>query len=270
MPETPVSIDTRAAIASVRRAGVVATVVRVALLVAVTCGFVLVSIGEAMIGGSMMVAVMAILFVLAGRSMRTQQAMGRASGLIGAGELDAAERVLAEGLGAFTLHRGPRLGTLQNLAALRHAQRRYAEAAALASELLRYGPSDEQLNRTLRLMLAECSLEMNDLATAHQALTQITGPQLPMREMLKMLELQVDYCVRVSAWQAALDQLPTKIELAELLPAEPAARVQALLAVAAKKIGRDDWSAWLKRRVELLTDPGRLVESRQVLREVWG
>lgn len=269
MPDERTKIDTRAALAQVRRTGVMAMIVRIALLVAMTCGFVLVSMGQTAIGGALMAAVIAILFTLATRSMRAQQTLGRASTLIGTGDLDGAEEVLAEVVRGFSLHRGPRLGALQNLAALRHAQRRFPEAAAIASELLRSRRPDDQTNRTLRLMLAECSLEMNDLATAHRALTQI-GPLLPVREMLKMLELQVDYCVRVSAWQAALDQLPMKIELAELLPADAAARVQALLAVAAKKLGRDDWSEWLKRRVELLTDAKRLVESREVLREVWG
>jgi hypothetical protein len=269
MPDEAVTLDTNAALAQVRRAGVLAMVVRISLLVAMTCGFVLVSIGQSLLGGSMMAAVVAILFLLAGRSMRMQQSLSRASTLIGMNQLRDAETALAESSGMFALHRGPRLGMLQNLAALRHAQRRFPEAATLASELLKQGRLSDPLTRTLRLMLAECSLEMNDLATAHQALSQI-GQQLPVREMLKMLELQVDYCVRVNAWQAALDQLPMKIELAELLPTESAARVQALLALAAKKLGRDDWSAWLKRRVELLTDTRPLVDSREALREVWG
>jgi hypothetical protein len=269
MPDEPVTIDTHAALATVRRSGVFAAVIRVMLFIAMTCGFILVSLGQSMIGGSMMAAVVAILFMFASRSMRNQQSLSRASSLINAGQLVEAEGALAESIRSFALHRGPRLGSLQNLAALRHAQRRYPEAAAVASALLNQKRPDDQLSRTLRLMLAECSLEMNDLTTAHQALSQI-GQQLPVREMLKMLELQVDYCVRVSAWQAALDQLPMKIEMSELLPAESAARVQALLALAAKKLGRDDWAEWLKRRVELLTDPQRLVESREALREVWG
>jgi thioredoxin-like negative regulator of GroEL len=157
---------------------------------------------------------------------------------------------------------------LQNLAALRHAQQRFAEAASITSELLRLQPRDAGMRRTLQLMLAECALETNDLYTAHAALSQI-GPALPLRETLKLLELQVEYCVRISAWPQAMDQLPAKAEMAELMPAEPAARVQGLLALAALKAGRPDWSTWLRRRAELLTDVRRLIERRPMLRELW-
>jgi tetratricopeptide (TPR) repeat protein len=268
MSDGAIEIDARTAISRVRRAGVLAGVLRIVLLAGVAGGFVLTAAGQQTVGMVVMAIVIAALFMLAGRSMRAQQTLARASGLIGTGQYEEAEKTLDEGLRAFVIYRSPRLGLLQNLAALRHAQGRFPEAATLSRELLRYRRSDSVLTRTLRLMLAECALEMNDLPAAHAALQQIP-PQLPMREMLKLMELQVDYCVRISAWQAALDQLGTKIELSELLPAEVAARVQALLALAALKLGRNDWSAWLKRRAELLTDVPKLVQTRGVLAELW-
>ncbi len=261
-------IDTATAIAAVRRSAVWSLGLRLALLVGISVGFLMVNRGMDLVGGSVMAGVIAILFMLSGKSMRTQQAVGRASQLIGAGQYDEAEKTLSQGLKSLMLYHGPRLGMLQNLAALRHAQRRFRDAALLATELLRYRKGAGTVDRPLRLMLAECALEMNDLQTAHAALAQIP-PVLPVREMLKLMELQVEYCVRISAWPAALDQLPMKVELAELLPAEPAARVQGLLALAAHREGRSDWASWLKRRAELLTDIPRLLEARPMLRELW-
>ncbi len=259
-------IDTAFAISSVRRSAAISMALRIALLAGVSVGFVMVGRGMGMVGGSLMAAAIAVLLLLSGRSVRTQQSVARASNLIGAGQFDEAEKTLAEGLRSLLLYRAPRLGMLQNLAALRHAQRRFGDAAMIAAELLRQGRNSS--DRPLKLMLAECALELNDLQTAHSALSQIP-PVLPVREMLKLMELQVEYCVRIGAWPAALDQLPMKVELAELLPAEPAARVQGLLALAAHREGRADWSSWLKRRAELLTDIPRLVQARPMLRELW-
>ena len=61
-----------------------------------------------------------------------------------------------------------------------------------------------------------------------------------------------------------------KVQLAELMPTEAAARSQALLALAARKLGREDWAQWLgAARARLLTDAARLMDQRPVLRELW-
>jgi hypothetical protein len=60
-----------------------------------------------------------------------------------------------------------------------------------------------------------------------------------------------------------------KVQLAELMPSSAAARAQALLALAGKRVGRQDWADWLRRRAESLADPGKLVAERPVLRELW-
>jgi hypothetical protein len=57
--------------------------------------------------------------------------------------------------------------------------------------------------------------------------------------------------------------------MAELLPTTQSARTQAFLALAAKKKNREDWSEWLRRRVELLTDVQKLSADRPMLSELW-
>jgi hypothetical protein len=53
------------------------------------------------------------------------------------------------------------------------------------------------------------------------------------------------------------------------MPTTSAARTQAMLALAAKKSGRDDWATWLRRRVELLCDVQQLCARRSILWELW-
>jgi hypothetical protein len=150
---------------------------------------------------------------------------------------------------------------------MRYAQRRHSDAAELAMELLRH-TRDPASRRNLNLMLADCALELNNLAIAQSALASVGGA-MPLRDTLKLMELQVEYCARIGAWPQVIDQLPTKVELAELLATEPAQRVQALMALAALKQGRPDWAAWLRRRVELLGDITSLLNRRPALSDLF-
>jgi hypothetical protein len=59
------------------------------------------------------------------------------------------------------------------------------------------------------------------------------------------------------------------VQLAELMPAQNAAVVQALLALAAKKVGRTDVSDWLRKRAALLVDPEELVRQKPILRDLY-
>jgi hypothetical protein len=79
----------------------------------------------------------------------------------------------------------------------------------------------------------------------------------------------VDYEARVGAWQQMMNGAMSKVQLAELMPTPSAARTQAYLALAGRKVGRQDWSNWLRRRVELLADPLKLVVERPLLAELW-
>ncbi|MGH7214223.1 MAG: hypothetical protein ACREIT_05625, partial [Tepidisphaeraceae bacterium] len=86
---------------------------------------------------------------------------------------------------------------------------------------------------------------------------------------LNLLHVQLDYSARVGAWGSMTESLPTKVQLAELLPADRSAKAQALLALACGRTGRSDWSEWLRRRVELLADVQQLAKERPILWELW-
>jgi hypothetical protein len=87
---------------------------------------------------------------------------------------------------------------------------------------------------------------------------------------MHLMEVQLDYLSRVLAWEAMLQGIWSKVQLAELMNTPAAARTQALLALAAKKTGRQTWATWLARRVALLVgDVHDLLAGRPMLAELW-
>ena len=114
------------------------------------------------------------------------------------------------------------------------------------------------LDRSSRLILAESLLELSDLRGVYVNLMQLYNQRLSLREVLNLLVVQIDYMARIGAWEAMLQQVMTKVQLAELLPAMQSAQTQAMMALAAKKTGRADWHDWLKHRAELLADVQQL------------
>ena len=110
---------------------------------------------------------------------------------------------------------------------------------------------------------------MNDTAGAYEAIARLYDYRLSLAEALRLLWVEQDYLWRIAAWDRMTANLVTKVQLAELMPTNQSARTQALMSLAAKKLGRLDWSDWLRRRVELLADVQFLIGQRPVLRELW-
>jgi hypothetical protein len=190
--------------------------------------------------------------------------------LIATGQFDEAERRIDQAMRAFSLFGPAKLRALHQLAVLRHAQQRWQEAAALCRALLnqRIG-TNRGLTTPSRLILSESLLELNDMPGSFLALRELYSQQLSLEEVLNVLSLQLDYESRIGAWGKMFDGAPTKVQLAELMPSSAAARVQALLGLAAMKSGRTDWADWLRRRAELLTDVNSLTMGRPMLWELW-
>ena len=190
--------------------------------------------------------------------------------LIATGQYEEAERRIDESLRAFSISRTAKLLGLHHLAVLRHRQRRWQDSATLCKAVLsqRLGAT-EGLGKSSRLMLADALLELGDVRGAGEAIDGLRDQQLALNELLTMLQVELDHQSRLGAWERMLVGLPTKVQLAETMPPEASARVQALLALAAQKAGRADWADWLRRRVELLADVGKLTAERGVLWELW-
>ena len=204
-------------------------------------------------------------------SARGSQLAAESPSLIAAGQFDEAEKQIDLAMRTFSLFRAVKLQSLHQLALLRHAQHRWQESAALSRALLskRMGPN-RGISRQSRLILAESLLEMNDLRGAYEAMAGLHQDRLPLREAISLLAVQLDYESRLGAWDRMMTDAPAKSQLIELMSASHAARSQALLALAARKLGRADWSDWLARRAELLADVQSLIAQRPMLEEVWG
>lgn len=222
-------------------------------------------------GDLVMLLVLGVIWITLGyQSMKNSRMAASSPSLIAAGQFDLAEYQIEKSLKNFSIFRTSKFLGLHHLAVLRHAQRRWGDAAELCRALLRQRlGSLTGLARQSRLILADSLLEMGDLNGSYQAIAGLYQHRLTLAEALALLHVQLDYQWRVNAWEQMLAGLKNKVEMAELMNTANGARSQALLALAAKRLGRDDLSAWLRRRVELLVDVTELTDARPVLKELW-
>jgi len=221
--------------------------------------------------GSLALAVIGgIWLTLLYRSRKASQMAEISPALIAQGDFEQAERHIDEALRSFSIFRTVKLRSLHHLAVLRHAQRRWVETVMLCQALLqqRLGALGG-ISRSTRLILADSLLNVGDLHHAHEALAGLYQQRLSLGEALELTVVQTDYLSRVGAWEQLMQGIAQKVQLAELLPTEASARVQGLLALAAKKVGKTQLSDWLKKRAELLVDGEELVRMRPVLGELW-
>jgi hypothetical protein len=265
-------ISAESAIRTMRRDLTVASLVK-GVLVAAALGCALA--GPMVVGGwtptLAIVAIGAIWVGLGYRSARRSSLAADSPLLIASGQFDEAERQIEAVLRGFSIFRNVKLMSLHQLTVLRHAQHRWQESALLSRALLRQRLGNlGGVARSSRLMLADSLLEMGDLQGAHETILELYRQQLPLSEAMNLLLVQLDYESRIGAWEAMMRGVVTKMQLAELMPAAAAAKAQALLALAARRSGREDWAEWLGKRAALLGDVQEMVKDRGELGEVLG
>jgi hypothetical protein len=208
--------------------------------------------------------------VLSYSSVRGSRMAAVSPALIASGNFEQAERHIDEALRAFSLFRTVKLRSLHHLAILRHEQRRWMETVVLCQALLqqRLGALGG-ISRSTMLILADSLMQVGDLRTAHEALAGLYVQRLSLPEALELVVIQTDYLARVGAWEQMASGVKEKVQLAEMLPGETSARVQALLSLAAMKVGKRELSDWLRKRAELLIDRDELLRMRPGLAELW-
>jgi tetratricopeptide (TPR) repeat protein len=269
LPLPMLSTDT--AIHRLRRDLTLGSVVRGLLLAAAVASLVVLPVVAPQVHSSMaLLAVGAVWIVLGYNSAKGSRLSADAPALIAAGQYDEAEERLSKAVGSFSLFRQAKLQTLHQFAQLRHAQKRYADAARLCQEVLGQRNADRlPMAKAVRLLQADALLELDDVRGTHGALSGLYGQRLSLAEVLVLLVAQLDYEARVGAWDRMMHEAMTKVQLAELMSSPSAARAQALLALAAGRSGRPDFRDWLRARAELLVDSQSLVARRPMLAEVW-
>jgi hypothetical protein len=204
------------------------------------------------------------------RTMKGSRLAAESSSLIASGRLEQAEAQIEQSLRSFSMSRSIKSMSLLNLALVRLAQKRWPDAALLCREVLsgtRRTP--EHVSKSGRLMLADSLLEMGDLRGTYEALSGLYTHKLTLAEALNLLRVQTDYLARIGAWAHLFQGVQTKVQLAELMPPQQGAKVQAMLALAAMRTGQKEWAEYLRRRVELLADVNTLTRERPLLWELW-
>ena len=262
-------IPAEAVVSRVRRDFTLSTVLKGVLIgVAVATFFMRNTMGSAHLVVLAMLGLAWI--VLSYRSAMGSRLAVDSQSLIAAGRYEAAEEQLEQVLASFSLFRTSKVLGIHQLAVLRHAQKRWADAAVLCRALVgrRLGPV-KGVAKQCRLMLADSMMELGDARGAHEALAGLYTQRLTLAEAINLLAVQSDFHGRAGNWAELFSGIETKVQLAELMPATMSARTQALLALAAKKLGRNDWASWLTRRAELLADVQELCARRPMLWELW-
>lgn len=264
-------LSTENAIFRLRRDLALCTLLKALLLVASVGALVLPPIVAPQLpGGVALLAIAVFWVVLSYNSAKGARLSADAPALIAAGQYEQAEEQIDESLKRFSVIRAVKFQTLHHLALLRHAQKRYRESAMLCRTLLRQrlGPA-ASLARPVRLLLADAMLELDDVQGTYDALSGLYRDRLSLGEALNLLSAQLDYESRVGAWERMFHEVMSKVQLAELMPASSAAKAQAMLALAARRVGREDFCGWLRQRTELLADPSSLIAQRAMLAELW-
>lgn len=206
-----------------------------------------------LVWGALALAMVWIFLVV--RSARLVRRVRQAWGALQLGRADLAE------LGARQVAEMPSLlrpATVTALAVLAGAlarQQRHAEAAQLAAYVLSRSERLLAWDRAgVQMLLAESLLWLGQLEAARVSMMPLYGPRLPLADSLALLLLQLRVEARMGAWPSMLERLGSKVDMVELMPAQPSALGHALLGLAAARSGLEQWAHWLWRRTELLCD----------------
>ena len=213
---------------------------------------------------------LAVWLMLSFKSAKPSRLVADSPALISLGRYDEAEASLDQALRSFSMFRTVKLLSLHHLAVLRHRQHHWADAAKLCQAVLgqRLGGLTN-LSKPSQIMLADALLQLGDLQGAHAAISRLYNFRLSLAEALQLMVLQLDYETQIGAWASAFNGVQHKTGMCELLSAPEAAAAQAMMALAAKKLGQTAWSDYLRQRVELLADVNELCLRKPILKELF-
>src|SRR5687768_8052264 len=111
--------------------------------------------------------VLGVWLMLSFTSAKNSRILAPSPELIASGQFEEAEQRIDQAMRAFSISRTSKLLGLHHLAALRHKQRRWQDAATLCRAVLGQQISTlPELDRSTRLMLADALLELGDVRAA--------------------------------------------------------------------------------------------------------
>jgi len=208
--------------------------------------------------------------MLTASSARQIRATNQASVYMSTGRLDHAEDELRKALQLFSLYKRPKMLVCHNLAVIAHGRKDYSAAAELCDGLLAIGAGlSRGVGRICRILLADCRLFLGDTVAAVRAIDplRISRSTLSLSEQQLLLPIELRCQIANGEFDRAIDDLPRKLKIGELLDAPRAALVHALLARACRKMGRGATADFLDRRAALYHDLAPLREQYSVLND---
>ena len=177
------------------------------------------------------------------------------SALLKEGRIDEARQGLLLALDSLSPLRSIKILTCHYLAVAAHLRRRYGETAAICRELLAHplGPMSN-IGTATRLILVDSLLMLDEFDVAAPVVQRIGATRLSLTDRLTFLPIELRYQLATDQAARAVESLPGKVRLAELLDSSGAALTHALLAEACRQMKLTAQQDYLLRRAALLAD----------------
>lgn len=194
-------------------------------------------------------------------SARVARGLQTAGALLSIGQLDDAEVWLRRVLERFSLSARTKILACQQIASLLFRRDDHQNVVLVCTELLK-----QRLNRfqsvwvNTRLMMADSLLMLDRVPEAYEAIRPVYDVELSLADRMKLLPLQLRYELAANYTSAAVQGLPEKLRVAELLDSPRAALVHALLAEACRRSNMPDQQQFLAQRAWLYHDLDQLAE----------
>lgn len=212
------------------------------------------------IGTLVIWALMIVSSARVGRYVRT------AGALLSLGQLDDAEVWLRRVLERFSMSARTKIIACQQFASLFFRRDDHPNVVKICSELLK-----QRLTRlhsiwiNTRLMMADSLLMLDRVPEAYDAIRPVYDAPLSLSDRMKLLPIQLRYELASDHASAAVQELPEKLRIAELLDSPRAALVHALLAEACRRSNMPEHQAFLTRRAWLYHDLDELVSRYPII-----
>ena len=197
---------------------------------------------------------------LALRGVKQVHATRTSSALLAAGRIADARQALVATLNRMTPLSSVKILACHYLAVAAHLSRSYAEAAAICRELLSHRLGQmKNIAAATRLILADALLMLDESNAAAAAIQAIDPNALSLTERLTLLPIELRCQLATGRAERAVESLPEKVRLAELLDTTNAALTHMLLAEACRRMELADKQRYLLERAALLAELNPIV-----------
>jgi hypothetical protein len=190
---------------------------------------------------------------------RLARCVRTAGALLSIGQLDDAEVWLRRVIERFSLSVRTKILACQQIASLFFRQDAHEQVVTICGELLKQHLTGlRHIWVNTRLMMADSLLMLNRISDAYDAVRPVYDAPLSLSDRMKLLPIQLRYELAADHAAAAVQGIPEKLQIAELMDAPRAALVHALLAEACRRSHLPEQQAFLSERAWLYHDLDQL------------